>query len=57
MRHKVRINFRSGHSVTVKCDNFKTKYVGNKLTAIEWENMSPKHLFISLEDIESIWEV
>lgn len=59
-KHKIQINFKSGHSMTVKVSDF---IVGKntetaKLTEIRCEGMElPNFLFVDLEEIESIWKL
>jgi hypothetical protein len=53
---KVQINYRTGRSITVQCDEFTiTRKPGN--TEYQWVNMVPNPLLIGVEDIESVWEI
>lgn len=53
---KVQINYKSGISMVVKCDEFTIKR-GGLGKSFEWENMSPRPLLIGIEDVESVWEL
>ncbi|MBB3752694.1 hypothetical protein FHT44_005206 [Mycolicibacterium sp. BK634] len=54
---KVQINYKSGRSIVIKCEDFKATRVGSDLRKVEWRAAVPDPLFIGLDDIESIWEL
>lgn len=57
MANKIQINYKSGISAKVSCDEFKIGYHNSELTRYEGEGMKPRPLFIGMNDIESIWEL
>jgi hypothetical protein len=56
-KSKVNILFKSGSQITLEVDKFTTTRSGNDLTKLSWENAKPNILYISLSDIEAIFEV
>lgn len=56
-RARVRINYKSGISMEIECDNFGVKRLSGRDLSITWENAVPRPLLIGVDDIESVWEV
>ena len=56
-RSKVQVLFKSGNSIVLEVDEFSTAYTGEQLTKLKWTNPKPNIMFISLPDIEAIFEV
>jgi hypothetical protein len=54
---RVKINYKSGLSETIICDEFTVKTVGAEILSVEWVNPSPRPLHIGANDIESVWEL
>jgi hypothetical protein len=52
---KVRVIYKSGATIDVRCDNFKVKRIGAAISAIEWENAKPDALHIGVDDIAAVW--
>lgn len=56
MKSKVRITYKSGESVVVKCDNFTAvRNRAGELTAVKWDNIHPRPIYVNVSAIESIW--
>jgi hypothetical protein len=53
---KVQINYKSGLSMIMECDNFKISRVSSGIS-FEWENGIPNPMLIGVDDIESVWEL
>ncbi len=56
MASKVKILFKSGNSITLEVDKFTATRTGSELTKLSWESPKPNIMFISLTDIEAIFE-
>ncbi len=56
-RHMVRIQYKSGIVVDVKCTSFTVKFRDGEISSIEWTNLSPVPLYIGVDNIEAVWEV
>lgn len=54
-RPTIVINYKSGRQVRVKAKQFTVTREGSEITAIETTDITPRYLFIGLDDIESIW--
>lgn len=54
---KVRILFKSGSSIDLEVDKFSVTKTYNDLTSASWENSKPRILFLSLSDVEGIFEL
>lgn len=53
---KVQINYKSGISMVVRCDELTIER-GALGKTFEWNNMSPRPLLMGIEDVESVWEL
>jgi hypothetical protein len=56
-KSRVQINFKSGLSTVIECDDFTAKYRGVTLTGIEWEGAAPIPMYINIGEVESVWEI
>jgi len=57
---KVKINFKSGKSLTVKCKNFTVnKNIDNSISELKWDNVviPKKILYFRLDSVESIIQI
>lgn len=54
-KSKVQINYRSGHSIVVRCDKFKVTWTNGRIDKIAWENVEPNPIFMGVSDVESVW--
>ena len=52
---KVRVIYKSGATIDVRCDNFKVKRTLGAISAIEWENAKPDALHMGVDDIAAVW--
>lgn len=57
VKSKVRILFKSGNSIDLEVEELKVTSVGNTLTALSWSFSNPKIMYISLSDIEAVFEI
>jgi len=56
--HLVQLNYKSGHSVFIRCKNFRVvRKQDGSISLVEWEIPSPDPLAINLPEIESIWAI
>lgn len=57
-KSKVRINYKNGRSITIKCDTFKVERVPlTGAVSVSWTGAKPTPLLIGIDEIESIWEL
>lgn len=56
-KSKVQINYKSGTSMVVECEDFGLKRIGGDLTSVNWDSCKPNPMFIGVDDIESVWEL
>lgn len=58
-KHKVRINYKSGRSVTIQCDEFTVRrdYMTGGVAEVSWDRAKPTPLQVGLEDVESVWQL
>jgi hypothetical protein len=55
-KSQVQINYRSGISMVVECDDFTIS--GPKgMRKIEWVDAEPRPMILGIEDIESVWQL
>ena len=54
---KVKIFFKSGNSIELEAEEFSIDKTNNKLSRINWKGADPNIMFISLEDVEAIFEI
>jgi hypothetical protein len=57
-KSRVQINYRSGISMVVECDEFtisRSKF--NNAKSIEWAGAEPDPMWLGIEDIESVWQL
>ena len=56
---KVRIIFKGGAIQDVECTSFELRNnsLTNQISKLEWADMSPNSLYISLDDISAIFEI
>lgn len=54
---KVRILFKSGNSIDLDAEKFSLEYTGEQVTSLKWKGTVPNMMFISLPDIEAIFEL
>ena len=54
---KIKILFKSGNSQILDVEDFGTKFVGDELTALNWVLPKGKVLFISLKDVEAVFQL
>ena len=57
-RSRVQVNYKSGHSMIIECDDFTIKV--NRIDgrkSIEWDNAQPRPMLLGVEYIESVWEL
>jgi hypothetical protein len=51
---KVQINYKSGHSMVITCDEFEVEGRG---FSYFWKNAKPRPLQFGADDVESVWEL
>ena len=54
---KVKILFKSGNSIELGVDEFKFSCTGEKITELSWTNSNPRMMFISLLEVEAVFEI
>lgn len=52
---KIQVNYKSGTSVIFEGEANVKHYNHSKIDSVDLENMNPRHLFLGLADIESVW--
>lgn len=57
--HLIRLNYRSGNSFEVWCEDFSIKHNNGKLTSVTYTSSSegPRALLLGIQDIESILQI
>lgn len=53
----IRIFYKSGNWIDVRCKSFTATRVGGALTEVKWDDMRPKPLFFGVDEVEAIYEV
>jgi len=57
-RHKVRIIYKSGQAVLIRCTSFEVNRNGlGQIVSATWEDAKPRPLHLNLDAVESIWDV
>lgn len=54
---RIQINYTSGLSMILECDDISGMEDGGKLLQLTVENPRPRAVHIGIENIESIWEL
>lgn len=53
--HKVTIVYRSGATVTFRCEEITVGTTGNEITRLKWDDAKPRPLHAGLADIAAVW--
>ena len=56
-KSRVKVLFKSGTSITLEVAELTVSAIGDRITEMNWTDSSPKIMFISLPDIEAIFEI
>ena len=56
-RSKVRILYKSGNYMDFEVENFTVTKTLNDLTGLSWGYSNPRIMYVSLSDIEGIFEL
>ncbi len=58
MKYKIQITYKSGKVQIVKCDKMiATRNNAGELSSLEFDNLSPKTLYLGINNIESIFQL
>lgn len=56
-KHKVRVIYKSGATIDVRCNGFKVRTKGGRITELEWSDLTPNPLHVGVDDIAAVWQV
>ncbi len=54
---KVKILFKSGNFIELEVGELKLSCTGEKITKLSWTDSNPNMMFISLPEIEAVFEI
>lgn len=54
---RVRLVFKSGRVEDVRVDELKVKLQGSRIVSMEWTNMRPRPLYLSLDELAAVLEL
>lgn len=56
-KSRVQINYKSGLSMVIECDEFKITRSGSGPKSYAWADANPRPMLLGADDIESVWEL
>lgn len=54
---KVRIIYKSGATIDVRCTSFTVRRAGGLIASVEWEDAKPKPMYLGVDDVAAVWQL